>query len=113
MRAGSALINAAASSGLGKAAAISRSHSSRCCSFGIARLAALLLTVAEFLVFEYDARQNVVLYQAEAASALAARGESAAAPGLHSVKQLAPALGLNSGLKVSIPMKHLRLHHPT
>ena len=37
-------------------------------------LAALLLTVAEVLVFEYDARQNVVLYQAEAASALAARG---------------------------------------
>jgi hypothetical protein len=40
----------------------------------VALLAALLLTVAEFLVFEYDARQNVVLYQAEAASALAARG---------------------------------------
>jgi hypothetical protein len=37
----------------------------------VALLAALLLTVAEFLVFEYDARQNVVLYQAEAASALA------------------------------------------
>ena len=40
----------------------------------VALLAALLLTAAEFLVFEYDARQNVVLYQAEAASALAARG---------------------------------------
>jgi len=44
----------------------------------VALLAALLLTAAEILVFEYDARQNVVLYQAEAqaeaASALAARG---------------------------------------
>ena len=40
----------------------------------VALLAALLLTVAEFLVFEYDARQNVALYQAEAASALATRG---------------------------------------
>jgi hypothetical protein len=40
----------------------------------VALFAALLLTVAEVLVFEYDARQNVVLYQAEAASALAARG---------------------------------------
>ncbi len=40
----------------------------------VALLAALLLTAAEFLVFEYDARHNVVLYQAEAASALAARG---------------------------------------
>jgi hypothetical protein len=40
----------------------------------VALLAAVLLTVAEFLVFEYDARQRVVLYQAEAASALAARG---------------------------------------
>jgi hypothetical protein len=39
----------------------------------VALLAALLLTAAEFLVFEYDARQNVALYQAEA-SALAARG---------------------------------------
>ena len=28
----------------------------------VALLAALLLTAAEFLVFEYDARQNVVLY---------------------------------------------------
>jgi len=34
----------------------------------VALLGALLLTAAEFLVFEYDARQNVVLYQAEAAS---------------------------------------------
>ena len=40
----------------------------------VALFAALLLTVAEVLVFEYDARQNVVLYRAEAASALAARG---------------------------------------
>jgi hypothetical protein len=40
----------------------------------VALFAALLLTVAEVLVFEYDARQNVVLHQAEAASALAARG---------------------------------------
>jgi hypothetical protein len=40
----------------------------------VALFAALLLTVAEVLVFEYDARQNVALYQAEAASALAARG---------------------------------------
>ena len=40
----------------------------------VALPAALLLTVAEFLVFEYDARQNVALYQAEAARALAARG---------------------------------------
>ena len=39
----------------------------------VALFAALLLTVAEVLVFEYDARQNAVLYQAEAASALAAR----------------------------------------
>jgi hypothetical protein len=39
----------------------------------VALLAAVLLTAAEFLVFEYDARQNVALYQAEAA-ALAARG---------------------------------------
>jgi hypothetical protein len=40
----------------------------------VALFAALLLTVAEVLVFEYDAQQNVVLYQAEAAAALAARG---------------------------------------
>jgi len=40
----------------------------------VALLAAVLLTVAEFLVFEYDSRQNVALYQAEAASVLAARG---------------------------------------
>jgi hypothetical protein len=36
-------------------------------------LAALLLTAAEFLVMDYDARQRVVHYQAQAASALAAR----------------------------------------
>jgi len=35
-----------------------------------ALLAALLLTVGEFLVIDYDARQQVVRYQAEAASAL-------------------------------------------
>jgi len=40
----------------------------------LALLAALLLTAAEVLVMDYDARQNVVLYQAEAARALAARG---------------------------------------
>jgi hypothetical protein len=40
----------------------------------VALFAALLLTVAEVLAFEYDARHNVVLYQAEAAGALAARG---------------------------------------
>jgi hypothetical protein len=39
----------------------------------VALLAALLLTAAEFLVMEYDARQRVVLYQAEAARTLAAR----------------------------------------
>jgi hypothetical protein len=39
-----------------------------------ALLAALLLTVGEFLVFQYDARQHVVRYQTEAASVLAARG---------------------------------------
>ena len=40
----------------------------------VALLAALLLTATEFLIFEYDARQNVALYQAEAVSALAALG---------------------------------------
>jgi hypothetical protein len=39
----------------------------------VALLAALLLTAAEFLIMDYDARQRVVLYQAEAATALAAR----------------------------------------
>jgi hypothetical protein len=39
----------------------------------VALLAALLLTAAEFLVMDYDARQRVVLYQAEAATAFAAR----------------------------------------
>jgi len=38
-----------------------------------ALLAALLLPAGEFLVIDYDARQQVVRYQAEAASALAAR----------------------------------------
>jgi hypothetical protein len=37
-------------------------------------LAALLLTAAEFLVFEYDAHQHVVRYQAENAVAAAQRG---------------------------------------
>jgi len=40
----------------------------------LALLAALVLTAAEVLVMDYDARQNVALYQAEAARALAARG---------------------------------------
>jgi cell division protein FtsL len=40
----------------------------------LALLAALLLTAAEVLVMDYDARQNVALYQAEAARVLAARG---------------------------------------
>jgi hypothetical protein len=31
----------------------------------VALLAALLLTTAEYLVFEYDAQQHVVQYQAE------------------------------------------------
>jgi hypothetical protein len=38
----------------------------------VALLAALLLTAAEFLIMDYDARQRVVLYQAEAAAAVAA-----------------------------------------
>jgi hypothetical protein len=38
----------------------------------VALLAALLLTAAEFLVMDYDARQRVALYQAEAAAAVAA-----------------------------------------
>jgi hypothetical protein len=40
----------------------------------VALLAALLLTVAEFLVIEYDAQQHVVRYQAEVASAAAQGG---------------------------------------
>jgi hypothetical protein len=39
----------------------------------VALLAALLLTAGEFLVMDYDARQHVVRYQAEAISALEAR----------------------------------------
>ena len=39
----------------------------------VALLAALLLTAGEFLVMDYDARQHVVRYQAQAVSALAAR----------------------------------------
>jgi hypothetical protein len=38
----------------------------------VALFAALLLTAAEFLVMDYDARQRVVLYQSEAVAALAA-----------------------------------------
>ncbi len=37
-----------------------------------ALLAALLLTAGEFLIIQYDARQHVVRYQAEAASVRAA-----------------------------------------
>ena len=37
-------------------------------------LAALLLTAAEFLVFEYDAQQSLVRYQAENAITAAQRG---------------------------------------
>ena len=39
----------------------------------VALLCALLLTAAEFLVIDYDTRQRVVLFQAEAATAVAAR----------------------------------------
>jgi hypothetical protein len=39
----------------------------------VAMLAAVLLTAAEFLVLDYDARQRVAVYQSEA-SALAQRG---------------------------------------
>ncbi|HEV8017130.1 MAG TPA: hypothetical protein VGP32_01070 [Steroidobacteraceae bacterium] len=37
-------------------------------------LAAVLLTTAEFLVFEYDAQERVVRYQAENAVAASQRG---------------------------------------
>jgi hypothetical protein len=37
----------------------------------VALLAAVALTVAEFLVIEYDSQQHVVRYQAEAASVAA------------------------------------------
>jgi hypothetical protein len=40
----------------------------------VALLAALLLTTAEYLVFEYDARQHVVQYRAESTSAVEQRG---------------------------------------
>ena len=40
--------------------------------FGL--LAALLLTAAEFLVFEYDAQQSVVRYQTENAITAAQHG---------------------------------------
>ena len=39
----------------------------------IALFAALLLTTAEYLVFEYDARARVVQYRAETTSAVAQR----------------------------------------
>jgi hypothetical protein len=40
----------------------------------VALLAALLLTAAEYLVFEYDAQQHVVQYRAETISAAVQRG---------------------------------------
>ena len=40
----------------------------------VALFAALLLTTAEYLVFEYDAQQRVVQYQAQTRDAAAQRG---------------------------------------
>jgi hypothetical protein len=40
----------------------------------VALLAALLLTAAEYLVFEYDAQQRVAHYRAETISAAVQRG---------------------------------------
>ena len=40
----------------------------------VALFAALLLTTAEYLVFEYDAQQRVVEYQAQASGAALQRG---------------------------------------
>ncbi len=40
----------------------------------LALFAALLLTTAEYLVFEYDAQQHVVQYQAEITGAAQQRG---------------------------------------
>jgi hypothetical protein len=40
----------------------------------VALFAALLLTAAEYLVFEYDAQQRVVQFRAETASVAAERG---------------------------------------
>jgi hypothetical protein len=40
----------------------------------VALLASLLLTTAEYLVFEYDAQQHVVQYQAETNRAALQRG---------------------------------------
>jgi len=40
----------------------------------VALFAALLLTAAEYMVFEYDAHQRVVQYQAEASGAAVQRG---------------------------------------
>jgi hypothetical protein len=40
----------------------------------VALFAALLLTTAEYLVFEYDARQRVIQYQAEINRAALQRG---------------------------------------
>jgi cell division protein FtsL len=39
----------------------------------VALLVALLLTATEFLVMDYDTRQRVALYQAQAATVLGAR----------------------------------------
>jgi len=39
----------------------------------VALFVAVLLTAAEFLVMDYDARQRVVLHQAEALATLAVR----------------------------------------
>jgi hypothetical protein len=40
----------------------------------VALLAALLLTTAEYMVFEYDARQHLVQYQAETEGLAVQRG---------------------------------------
>ena len=40
----------------------------------VALIAALLLTAAEYLVFEYDAQQHVVQYEAETSGAAVQRG---------------------------------------
>jgi hypothetical protein len=40
----------------------------------VALLAAMLLTAAEYLVFEYDAQQHFVQYRAETISAAVQRG---------------------------------------
>jgi hypothetical protein len=40
----------------------------------VALLAALLLTAAEYVVFEYDAQQHVAQYRAETSNAAVQRG---------------------------------------